>query len=240
MKKIISIFKWVFVFFVFFQILSFTSYSHKNKNFRLNYIDIQSKSNYNFLKVESVKKVINENGLFKNKVTNDFKGLKEIEKILIKEPSARDVQVYANIDGLVNISCLEKTPLFRVQGNNKSFYVDEEMNKMTLSKSYTARVPIINGNTDELSIKDYFNLVSYIQSNKFLRNQIVQIYIESKSKIILIPNVGNHTITFGSINNIKEKFKKLELFYKKGIMVKGWHIYKDINLMFKNQIVCTK
>jgi cell division protein FtsQ len=47
-------------------------------------------------------------------------------------------------------------------------------------------------------------------------------------------------VVFGSIENYEEKFRNLEAFYKKGLPVSGWNLYKEINLKYKNQIVCTK
>jgi cell division protein FtsQ len=45
---------------------------------------------------------------------------------------------------------------------------------------------------------------------------------------------------FGKAENIAGKFKKLEVFYHEGISNAGWEKYDTINLMFKNQLVCSK
>jgi len=69
---------------------------------------------------------------------------------------------------------------------------------------------------------------------------IEQLYINKKSEFELIPKIGNHTILFGDIKEMKDKFEKLIAFYKQGISKSGWNKYKTINLKFKNQVVCTK
>ena len=56
----------------------------------------------------------------------------------------------------------------------------------------------------------------------------------------LVPKVGNHKIVFGGIDNLESKFEKLMIFYKKGLSKTGWNEYSEINLKFKNQVVCTK
>jgi cell division protein FtsQ len=67
-----------------------------------------------------------------------------------------------------------------------------------------------------------------------------QIYVGDDFEIELIPKVGNHKILIGNIENLDDKFSRLLLFYKQGLMRKGWENYSVINLKFKNQVVCTK
>ena len=52
--------------------------------------------------------------------------------------------------------------------------------------------------------------------------------------------IGDHTITLGNFNNLNQKLNNLLLFYQKEFSVYIWDSYKDINLKFRNQIVCTK
>ncbi|MFW6222798.1 MAG: cell division protein FtsQ, partial [Bacteroidota bacterium] len=56
----------------------------------------------------------------------------------------------------------------------------------------------------------------------------------------IIPRVGAHFIHFGSIDQYEWKFKKLKYLYKKGFSKEGWNKYEQINLKYKNQIICTK
>ena len=56
----------------------------------------------------------------------------------------------------------------------------------------------------------------------------------------MVPLVGSQIIYFGTIDNYKKKFKKLEATYKKGFLYKGWNKYKSINLKFENQVECEK
>jgi len=39
---------------------------------------------------------------------------------------------------------------------------------------------------------------------------------------------------------LEEKFENLKLFYSEGVKQTGWRKYKEINLKYKNQIVCVK
>lgn len=89
-------------------------------------------------------------------------------------------------------------------------------------------------------LNDLFKLAQFINQNEFWKAQISHIYVNQQEDIELSPRVGHHNIIFGSIDNMEEKFDKLDLFYKKGLNRTGWNQYETINLKFKNQVVCTK
>ena len=59
----------------------------------------------------------------------------------------------------------------------------------------------------------------------------------------MIPQVGNHEIVFGAANSNKDvvaKLNKLKIFYQEGLPFEGWNKYNQINLKYKNQVVCKK
>ena len=85
-------------------------------------------------------------------------------------------------------------------------------------------------------------LTNYIQQDSFLKAQIDQIYVDSKQEFMLVPKVGRHKIIFGSLDNMKDKFLRLKVFYKKALPHpdQGWRKYKRINLKFDKQVVGIK
>ena len=85
-----------------------------------------------------------------------------------------------------------------------------------------------------------FELANLLSEDDLWAYQIIQIHFSKDKEVILIPRVGNHKIIFGMLKNLEEKFQNLRLFYEQAIRLKGWNSYTDINLKFKNQIVCTK
>jgi cell division protein FtsQ len=85
-----------------------------------------------------------------------------------------------------------------------------------------------------------FKIATYVDKDAFWKAQIEQIFVTAESEYLLIPKIGDHTIVFGTAENMEEKFEKLLLFYKEGLSRVGWEQYKSINVKFKNQVVCTK
>jgi cell division protein FtsQ len=55
--------------------------------------------------------------------------------------------------------------------------------------------------------------------------------------------IGDQKIVFGtaySEEEVKEKFKRLKIFYKEAIPYEGWAKYNEISVKYDGQIVCRK
>jgi cell division protein FtsQ len=130
---------------------------------------------------------------------------------------------------------------------------------MPISDDFSAHVVTVNGfinetdltknvntviNNDSLKtieiLDDLYAISNYVCSNKFFTSQITHIFVNNLKEFELSPRVGNQRIMFGKAENIAGKFKKLDVFYKEGISNAGWEKYDTINLMYKNQVVCSK
>ena len=168
--------------------------------------------------------------------------LYEIENKIEQQKNVENAEVYVTIDGRLKIDVQQKDPIVRVKSVNKQeFYMDEGGAIFELSSNYTKRLLVANGNIkDSIDLSMINTLAKYINSDSFLKSQIIQIYVKENKEIELIPRVGNHNILLGNIDGYKEKFKKLKLFYSEGVKQTGWNNHKEINLKFKDQIVCVK
>ena len=78
------------------------------------------------------------------------------------------------------------------------------------------------------------------QIRKMISSVVEQIVVTQDNEVILIPKVGNFRIRLGDLENVDQKMEKLYLFLREGIALKGWNKYKEINLEYRNQIVCVK
>ena len=89
-------------------------------------------------------------------------------------------------------------------------------------------------------LDDIYQISKFIDQSEFWKAQIEQVYVDKDLEFVIIPKVGNHKIVFGGIENLAGKFEKLMIFYKQGLSKTGWNEYSEINLKYKNQVVCTK
>jgi len=185
----------------------------------------------------------------------------EIEKKINNQHYVKTAEVYKNINGELNVEILQRKPIIRIINKyGKSFYIDSEGIILPISKNFIPRLPIVTGNIKYkprfdtiINVKnikiinknvkllnDIFLLSNFIRNNEFWNAQIQQININKKNKFEIIPLVGNHIIILGEINKYKEKFNKLEAIYKKAFSEKNFNKYKEINLKYKDQVICVK
>lgn len=168
--------------------------------------------------------------------------LNSIEKKIESKTSIDNAEVYISLDNCLHVEVKQKTPIARIKRlNGQEYYMDSNGAIFELSVNHTERILVANGHiSDSMDVQTVHKLAKHIHSTPFWKSQIVQIYMSASKEIELIPRVGNHTIILGGINDYKEKFEKLKLFYEQGVQQTGWNNYKQINLKYKDQIVCVK
>ena len=175
----------------------------------------------------------------------------KLEAFLENNPHCKNVEVYTSLDGISEIAIEEKQALLRCFDNKVSYYLDLEGNYLPLSKHYYESVLVVSGNIKFLKNKDLkgdklefkeelIEMAHFIRTNELWDAQIQQLNVDENLEVVVIPRLGNHNIELGKIYGFKEKLAKLEIFYREGLKYTGWGQYSNINLRFKNQVVCTK
>ncbi len=182
-----------------------------------------------------------------------------LEKIINTNPFISSAEVFSTVDGKIIIDVKQRIPVLRVINfKNENFYVDKEGWFMPPSEKFTARVPVANGfifdteseqhieksqgdtSKSVTKLTQLYNIISYMNQSDFWNAEVQQLYVNESGDIEMIPRVGNHTVVIGDDNDLKEKFRKLFVFYTDGLSKKGWDHYRTINLKYKDQVVCTK
>ena len=235
-KKLIVIFQFLVICTLFVSLLSFTLKSKNLESQALNLIKIESLQN-SFVSVDNVVDILSKEGLvYENQEVFD---IKSIESVIMSQPQIKEAEVFLNLNGLVDVILEEKKPILRVFELSDSYYLDEDCQIMPLSDLYTSRNLIASGDLNSFNTEDICKLSKYIESDKFLKSLISQIYFE-KNNIILVTRIQNHEINIGDLDFIELKFDNLLCFYNNVIDFKGWNYYKSINLKYTDQIICSK
>ena len=183
------------------------------------------------------------------------------ERHIAADPSVKRAEVYTKHNGVFAVKVYQRDPILRVFNNDgESYYVDKDGWVMPVSDNYTARVPVASGfiadkqhvmqrfnvaeMTDSLkkrsTLDELFELATFIRNDEFWKANIQQIRVEQNGELTLIPTVGDHHILLGRTEKMEQKFKKLLMFYNKGLNKTGWDQYSHINLKYKDQVICTK
>jgi cell division protein FtsQ len=157
-------------------------------------------------------------------------------------------------DSILNITVTQRKPVVRFQKKDGGFYADAEGYIFPLQSSYASHVQIIDGEIplaansgykgdiedpkEKAWFKSVMNVVNFIEGSKTWKGKIVQISVDEKGELILVPREGNEKFLFGQPNSLAEKFGKMEKYYTTIVPAKGGNKYKTVDVRFDRQIVC--
>lgn len=179
-----------------------------------------------------------------------------LEMKLMEHPAVKKCEIYTKVNGRMHVDIYQRKPIGRiVNKRGDSFYMDMDGKLMPQIPGRPARVVVVNGNIREsyapnayyldndsaasISILDeVYEMLKVIDTSKFWKSEIEQVYIDENKEFVLIPKVGMHEILFGKADHIPGKFNKLEWFYKKGLPAEGWKTYRTIDIRYQGQVVC--
>jgi cell division protein FtsQ len=174
---------------------------------------------------------------------------REIESRIKKDPFIEDADVYSDLKGNLMVNVKLRRPLARmVRNDGPDGYIAEDGTVMPVSERFTSRVVLISGGylNQMLKVRNVhqlkegnaiMELLTSIKQDDFWNAQIAQLNIDSKARIIILPQVGDENIEFGKPENMLTKFSKLRIFYKEILPRVGWNKYSRVNLEFEGQIV---
>ncbi len=233
--------------------VAFVSIFHNSdKAFSNVIVKIDEASAPNLINEKRVRSIVDGQGI---QQTSDGKllnaDLAEIEKKIEEEAGfVSDCQVSRDLKGNLVVKIIPSQPIARILKNDgNGNYLGKEGEFLPLSPDYTPRVALLTGKgiehiydkekklTKTLG-KSLFGFLQHIEKDAFWKAQITQIDIDEYDNLTIYPQIGNHAIEFGLVEDYSAKLEKLKLFYSQIVPAKGWNKYKKIKLGFDNQIVC--
>lgn len=263
MKKLLFIIIGLLLIIGFIFLISFVNREHKNIRCTKEVITINSSGGFDFVNRTDIELLLHQYdraliGKYISEIDNQ-----RIEKKILENPFVSSADVYTTNDGSLKINVTQRKPLLRViNSHGDSYYLDEEGKMMPLSNKYTVRLIIAHGaisndyspafklinfskklklDTNKLTdLQKVYFLVKYINRSDFWRVMVDNIYVNPDGDIELYLYIGNQEVILGGIDNLGEKFTKLEQFYRQKMCKLGWSKYKSISVKYKNQIVCSK
>tara|TARA_B110000046_G_scaffold157035_1_gene168173 strand:- start:9 stop:791 length:783 start_codon:yes stop_codon:yes gene_type:complete len=256
-KKIGKIFFWILMLSGWIVLSGFVSNYYqfiKLKNVQINFIDDNL---HEFITKSQVNSMLSLMGIVEKVTLKNEIDLSHIEEKLLNHSAINSAEVYFNNNGSLQVNIKKRTPIARFVSPvyEKNFYIDDNGFLMPLCSTYVSRVPIFSGKINlperlNLYVLDslhkspdfqkIYKMSKLINNDSFLKSQIVQIHINNNGYFELIPRIGNQRILFGSIENMEKKFKKINLFYKNGPQPKDLNKYDTLNVLYENQIICSK
>ena len=218
---------------------SFTSNRNSHRKLKKSEVIFVGENN-NFVKQESVNKLLIENSSDVKSIAKDELNLNKLENSINAHPMIQKSEVFVSVDGVLKAVVQQKTPVARVVDEQGSFYIDYEGNTMPLSDNYTARVPLISGENNVKNKKKLSEVLKMIYDDEFLKKNIIGVQVLSDESLLMSNRNFDYQIDFGRMLNEEQKFKNYKAFFQKAVLDSTLYKYKKISLRFTHQVVCTK
>jgi cell division protein FtsQ len=213
-------------------------------------ITIKEKKKNLFIDEKDINKLLNSglNGKIKNEPIADF-NLRKLEQILRGNAWVKNANLYFDNRDVLHVSIEEKEPVARIFTTaGRSFYIDNEGDKMPLSEMMSARVPVFTNFPDKtiLSAKDSILLndiqktASFILNDSFWMAQMEQIDITADRTFEMIPTIGNHVVKLGNGDDIEKKFHRLLIFYQQVLSKTSFDKYNTVDVQYTGQVIGSK
>jgi cell division protein FtsQ len=214
--------------------------NHRNMQKKVNGISIEFVGDQNiYITQGTVNKLLIQNYGDLTNVPKEKLVLNSMEEVIEANEMVKRAQVYLTVNGELTSKIIQRKPIGRIEGSSK-FYLDDEGKRMPLSKSHSARVPIITGKITGKSLEDVYEILKFINDNDFLRKNVIGIHIAEAENYQLKFRMEHFVVNLGGIEHLESKFKKFMAFYSKADKDKTLDDYAMVNLEFNNQVVCTK
>ena len=166
---------------------------------------------------------------------------RNIERYLARCNNFEEVECALTSDGYLRVHVLPLIPELRVFTPRDSYYVNRSGKRVAAVPEFYVDVPVVRGNfSSKFRPTDILPLTDYIRKDSLLFNLVTMIDVKSPEDIILIPRISGHVINIGNIHNLREKFGRLMLMYKKVMPYRGWNTYDTVSVKFDRMIVCTR
>ena len=218
---------------------SFTSMRNKNRKLSKSMVVFVDNSSP-YIKQETVNKLLIENKTDAQSIRKVKLDLNQLEKSINSNPMIEKSEVFVSIDGVLKAEVKQKTPVARIFNDEGSFYIDYQGNIMPLSEEFTARVPVISGDINNVNKDDFSKLLRLIYNDDFLKKNIIGIQITTVGSLKMQTRNFNYEILFGKSINMERKFNNYKAFFQKAVVDSSLYHYRKINLTFTQQVVCTK
>jgi len=174
--------------------------------------------------------------------------INQIEKKLASITTFDNVEIFRRIDskgftfkGKLVVNLDERSPVLRIKNSSDDYYLDQSGVKIPVSQKYIDRILIATGIIpDEKIEKGFLAMADFINKDDFWRAQIEQVLVQSNGELIMLPQVGDYLIEFGTPEDYTLKLRNLRAVYQQGFKNLGWNKYRTISVKYRNQVVCTK
>ena len=213
---------------------------HRNNNRKVLEPSIKFLGDNNlFITETTVSKLLIQNQQPITEQPKEIIDLNALEIALNSNPMIKEAEVFMSVNGELSAEIEQKRPIARVN-TNASYYIDDEGSFMPLSSNYAARVPLVTGKIEKNKLATVFQFAKAVDEDEFLKKHVIEIRQNSDETIDFKVRKSDFIVHLGTLKQLQKKINNFKAFYQKGLRDKILDNYKEVNLKFDKQVICTK
>tara|TARA_B100001057_G_scaffold85954_1_gene81838 strand:- start:15171 stop:15869 length:699 start_codon:yes stop_codon:yes gene_type:complete len=161
----------------------------------------------------------------------------EIEDELKKIKSIKDINIYLNNNSEFELSFVDRTAIAFLSDSNH--FIDN--NGVVFMKKFNSNELLteIDGTLSDIEISRSIKLLLTFNEDNFFENKIKKIWFKNDDLYMQIKNL-DFKIRLGDTKNIRNKLKMLKGFYAYQSKNLSKKKYKQVDLVYQNQLVAIK
>ena len=163
--------------------------------------------------------------------------LNEIESKFYEIESIYKANIFRDFNFNLLIQIEERQPLAYYE--KKDSYIDLSGKIIKRNKKLDDRLPILLGETSKNNIKIVVDVIKAFNEDIFLNKELARIWF-NEDELFLKLNSFQFDIRFGDNNKMNKKLEMLKGFCIYDIKNKGNETYKQIDLVYDNQLIAIK
>ena len=163
--------------------------------------------------------------------------LNGIESKFYEIESIYKANIFRDFNFKLLIQIEEREPL--VYYEKKDSYIDLSGKIIKRNKELDYKLPILSGDTSKNNIKIVVDVIKAFNEDVFLNRELERIWF-NEDELFLKLNSFQFDIRFGDNNKMNKKLEMLKGFCIYNLKNKGNETYKQIDLVYDNQLIAIK
>lgn len=211
-------------------------------------VSIQDSLSKNFISAADIERMVADSVLGRRlSDINTF----AIEKNLTRSGVISTAEAYTVYPDIFNIVVTQREPVLRIKTADSDFYCDRSGFVLPVAGARALDLPVVTGRlpyrldigptegTEAAQwLGDLLNFTERVRNNAYWSDEIEQIEMAGDGNMTLYLRKRPFRILFGSATDLDDKFQKMSVFYKTILLTEEGVKYKEVNIKYKNQIIC--
>ena len=174
-----------------------------------------------------------------------------IENSLTRSGVISTAEAYTVFPDELDIVVTQREPVLRIKTGDSDFYSDRSGYILPVAGAKALDLPVVTGRlpyslhtgpTEGTEASRWLgNLLAFtekVRNNAYWSDEIEQIEVAPDGNMTLYLRKRPFRILFGSATDLDDKFEKMGVFYKTILPTEEGAAYKEVNIKYKNQIIC--